>query len=307
MNQQYQNWEAILVDDGSTDNTSEILNTWSSRDQRIKTLNRNIEPKGASTCRNIGIEYSSGSFIIFLDADDLLAPFCLGNRVAKMEKDTALDFGVFRMQWFDESLSNLGEEVNKFTTNPLNGFLSHNLPWTICCPIWRRAALQRLGGFNTRYHRLQDVELHTRALIDNYRYHVFKTDPIDCYYRKPTGQSDKQSSGFSKRQLSGFQTYLSEFATKANSHSLVSAGCTKALRKTLMKSINYNIKFVKLGALSFDEGIDFRNTILGTAINKGIINQVDGKIISLYYLGKVNQIVGASRLLNPILNYRKFK
>ena len=68
----YQNWECIVVDDGSTDNSFQVIKSLFEKDNRIKVYERNREPKGASTCRNIGIEKSNGEYIIFLDSDDLL-------------------------------------------------------------------------------------------------------------------------------------------------------------------------------------------------------------------------------------------
>lgn len=69
--QNFNYWELIVVDDGSTDDTSSLLNDYSSKDQRIKYYNRpSNRKKGASTCRNIGVELSKGQFVAFLDSDD---------------------------------------------------------------------------------------------------------------------------------------------------------------------------------------------------------------------------------------------
>ena len=83
LNQSYPYWECIVVDDGSMDSTTDIMNTYASRDERFSFYSRldTIKPKGVSACRNIGIEKAKGDFIIFLDSDDLLAPNCLDNRI----------------------------------------------------------------------------------------------------------------------------------------------------------------------------------------------------------------------------------
>lgn len=69
INQQYTDWELIVVDDCSTDNTLSILNQFSANDVRIKvcSLTNNV---GAAKARNIGIELAKGQFLCFLDADD---------------------------------------------------------------------------------------------------------------------------------------------------------------------------------------------------------------------------------------------
>src|SRR5579875_652313 len=79
-NQTYPHWEWVIVDDGSTDNSWEVLQQLAAKDERVKIFRRNREPKGACACRNIAIENCSGEYLIFLDTDDLLASFCLEQR-----------------------------------------------------------------------------------------------------------------------------------------------------------------------------------------------------------------------------------
>lgn len=87
INQTYSNWECILVDDGSTDETKEIGNEWAQKDARIKYYKK--LNGGLSSARNFGLSHTNGDFIQFLDADDFLDP-------AKFEK----------------SLSNVSDNIN---------------------------------------------------------------------------------------------------------------------------------------------------------------------------------------------------
>ena len=84
--QTYKNWELILVDDGSDAITLNLLHSYEKKDGRIKILQRNRLPKGAQTCRNMGLSKASGDFIIFMDSDDLLEKFCFEQRVNVMIK-----------------------------------------------------------------------------------------------------------------------------------------------------------------------------------------------------------------------------
>ena len=68
LQQTYQHWEAILIDDGSTDKSSEIASSFTNTDQRIHYYKK--ENGGLSSARNYGIEKSQGDYIIFLDSDD---------------------------------------------------------------------------------------------------------------------------------------------------------------------------------------------------------------------------------------------
>ena len=91
--QTYEDWQVICVDDQSTDKTLKVLKEYSKNDNRINYLVRSRLPKGAQTCRNIGLEYSKDSkYICFFDSDDIIAPYCLEQRIRYMEQHPDLDF-----------------------------------------------------------------------------------------------------------------------------------------------------------------------------------------------------------------------
>ncbi|WP_415375378.1 glycosyltransferase family 2 protein [Patiriisocius sp. Uisw_017] len=71
--QTYKNWECIIVDDGSTDNTDEIISSYILKDSRFQYYHRPIErTKGGNACRNFGFEVSKGDYIQWFDSDDLM-------------------------------------------------------------------------------------------------------------------------------------------------------------------------------------------------------------------------------------------
>ena len=71
--QTYTNWELILVDDGSTDQTPSIVNNFEQLDQRIKKITLATSSGGPAHPRNLGLDLAKGDYIAFLDADDLWA------------------------------------------------------------------------------------------------------------------------------------------------------------------------------------------------------------------------------------------
>lgn len=68
INQTYKNLEIILINDGSTDSSQQICNTYKDRDERIKVINK--ENSGVSATRNIGLYNATGQWIVFIDSDD---------------------------------------------------------------------------------------------------------------------------------------------------------------------------------------------------------------------------------------------
>jgi len=74
LNQTYQNWECIIIDDRSTDNTLDILNEYKYKENRFHIIDKPlIYKQGASISRNLGLTMAKGDYIQFLDSDDILA------------------------------------------------------------------------------------------------------------------------------------------------------------------------------------------------------------------------------------------
>lgn len=89
LNQTYQNWELIVVDDGSTDNTKQIIEAID--DDRVSYFYQ--ENKGPTTARNAGISHAKGKWITYLDSDDVLFPECIETMLSRLAKNPKAVFG----------------------------------------------------------------------------------------------------------------------------------------------------------------------------------------------------------------------
>ncbi len=85
LQQTYKNFELILIDDGSTDNSSKICDIYAKADDRIKVLHKKNE--GVSVARNIGIDIAQGECIFFVDSDDWVSENCLHFLTSAMERN----------------------------------------------------------------------------------------------------------------------------------------------------------------------------------------------------------------------------
>jgi len=178
------NWECIVIDDGSADATAKLMERYKTNDSRFQYYNRpeNLN-KGASSCRNYGASLAKGQYLIFLDSDDQLLPNCLANRVENAKRFPDNLFWVFAMT--KETLpNNFVDKTIPVKEDYLKEFLSYQLHWGIMCVLWDVNFFKKLNGFNANYPRLNDPELHIRAMLNaNDKYKVFANQSPDCIYR----------------------------------------------------------------------------------------------------------------------------
>ena len=137
--QKYIYWECILINDGSTDQTEEIIKIWTKKDTRFKYFK--IDNAGVGNARNIGLLQAKGEWIQFLDADDLLLPHKIFNslEVSEIENVRVVvcnydrfyqnienKLGAFsRLGNYDFNFNNIARYWNAGFTIPIHCFLFH--------------------------------------------------------------------------------------------------------------------------------------------------------------------------------------
>lgn len=182
--QTYQNWECIIVDDGSTDSSENVIREYVKKDSRFQFYKRPVNKvKGASSCRNFGLSNVNGEYIIFLDSDDLLITSCLEGRVVKIQQNKSRNFWVFPMMIQNKSLKKAVQipDCNDY----LIEFLSCRIHWGIMCTIWDTQFLKSINGFNPLYPRLNDPEIHIKAMLfSNSNFIVFNDYLSDSIYKE---------------------------------------------------------------------------------------------------------------------------
>lgn len=87
--QTYNDLELLCVNDGSVDNSLEILKEYAARDSRIRVYSKQNEGKGAASARNLGLSHAAGKYVMFLDSDDFFEPDMVKEMTAKAERHDA--------------------------------------------------------------------------------------------------------------------------------------------------------------------------------------------------------------------------
>lgn len=210
LQQTFQNWECLVIDDGSSENNIKNLSVYLKKDRRFSFYQRKDyhKPKGANACRNIGIQESKGKYILFLDSDDILKPFCLSSRIDCIEKNPEYDFVVFQMNLLHDNQEVKSRKLTIEKTNYLYAFLSYEIPWQTTAPFFKSTFIKKLEGFDEKFPRLQDPEFYTRALLqEDVKFEVLVNYDADALYRSSSTPQNHYENYFYSLSL-----YFEKFA-----------------------------------------------------------------------------------------------
>lgn len=260
--QTYPEWECIIVDDGSTDNTNELVNEYLTQDSRFQYYHRpNDRVKGPSACRNIGIEKSKGYYIIFLDSDDLLGPTCLKNRVVFAKKHDGFDFWIFKTEIFVYEIGDLNRIFN-MTLNTysdeiyLNLLLKGLYPFCVSSVFWKREKINLLKGFDEEMTSLEDPELHIKAFKNNLRSFTCDFLKSDNFYRKGFEVTNNRVN---KRLIENtyhlFQLYLKDYPKQMKLYCLDFFRAEVLLKDNLNYVFKFYFLYLKFGVFNYGQNI----------------------------------------------------
>lgn len=186
LQQTYPNLELLIVDDGSTDSTQQILQSIQREDSRIRVFSQ--RNSGPAAARNRGLGESRGSYIAFLDSDDYWSPFFLEKLEKALSSKSENKFALVYCGWQNIGMRGAGgqpfippdyENVN------LIELCFGGCRWPIHAALVNRECFEKVNGFDERWKNCEDFDLWLRMSIF---LNVSRIPEVLSFYRHHEGK-----------------------------------------------------------------------------------------------------------------------
>jgi glycosyltransferase involved in cell wall biosynthesis len=174
--QSYPRFEIVVIDDGSTDNTSEVAGRY----RGVRCIRQ--DNQGLSAARNSGLRHSKGEYVVFLDADDRLLPEALraGLECLQAYPECALAFGTYRLIASDGSF--LKQQRQRVVgKDSYAALLQRNYIGVPAVVMYRRAVFASVGGFDSSVDASADADMYLRIAR---RFAVCSHEEVVAEYRQ---------------------------------------------------------------------------------------------------------------------------
>lgn len=291
--QSYKNWELIIVDDGSSDNSVQILAEYTAKDNRIKLIQQ--PNRGACVARNNGIDHARGEYVKFLDADDILCPNCLEEQVQQIEQlqPNQIPFGDYGH--IDADGKVIGRYV--YGQEHLN-LLNRDQVYAMFCywqilitaPLHRMELLQLIGGFDTSLPRHQETDMHFRlALVDV----EFVYSPTFTFYYREYTSASRITSNYRSGKIKEDELRREIYIPKQEALLLKKYGTMPSIYRSSFTKSN----FERARYYYAQKQVEKANLAMYKAIEYGVLS----KFMRMYiFIGK---IIGYTRI-ETVLQWR---
>jgi len=229
--QSYPNWECLVTDDGSTDETREVVTRYARTDERVKYFHQ--PNRGVSAARNAGLGHSRGDYVQFLDADDLLEAGKLAAHVEYLEQHPETDIVYGGVRYFeserpDELMRSMEPGVKPWGTmsgrgEPLVRALSVANFIPINCALLRRSVVDAVGLFDETLPPLEDWDYWLRCALAGHSFQYLEQAGTLALVRShPTSASKNRQR--MQRANSLFQNKLLAMAAAADGSRVLQGG-----------------------------------------------------------------------------------
>ena len=281
--QTYPNWECIVVDDGSTDTTADVMREYIKKNSRFQYHQRpDNKKKGPNSCRNYGFELSQGECIKWFDSDDIMLPYLLEKQVLSFAKN--VEMSVCKLSYFDFKKKISIRENIIFSKNLIEDYLIGNVTFYISGPLWKRIFLEKQNQlFDESLTNLDDWDFNLRMLYQKPNI-TYSNEVLILYRVHGDSLSQEIGKGNFKEVQSEFEARrkhlkllkINKLASPSVLQHYIKGRYKFIFREAMIKKDKNKYYYLKMLVVSQLEMLDFRGffkTIFGFIVfsffNKG--------------------------------------
>lgn len=270
LSQTFQDFEIIIVDDGSTDKTPDIVSGLKKKDYRI-SYTRIPNSGGAARPKNVGIKMSSAPFIATLDADDEWYPEKLEKQIALLNDPSRPHLGYvtcFALYVYGEEKMRVIYRVPRYK-DVLQHILAHDYMGSGSGMMYKREVFEKIGGFDENLRSGQDAEIHIR-LAQNYDFDIVEEVLFIYYFHKGNLSN---TLGITKRQkdiakiMNKWKHLYSKYP-KAHSNRLRFNGTMYMINGKTAEAKESFLESIKVYPLNWRSYLYFLVSFLGSGVYK---------------------------------------
>lgn len=229
------NWECIIVDDGSTDNTQEVAEGFVNLDSRFRYLRQ--DNKGLASARNTGLRAIKGKYIQLLDADDLLPADKIEKHVSVLEANPDIDLVYGRVYVFERYTAAIPDakeivlQVKQSGTGVklLEALIEDNI-FLVHCALFKASFIRDIGFFDEGMITCEDWNYWFRCALAGKNFLFFDDEKSKVYVRS----HGNNMSANRKKMWTGKIYFHTEVANMLNNSDLPDFGPTEMRNKQLM-------------------------------------------------------------------------
>ncbi len=291
LQQTYKDYELLLIDDGSPDDSGNICDEYARADNRIKVIHQ--QNQGASAARNRGIAEASGKYLMFCDSDDLVSPMWIEHLISCIDDESTLAMGSYCKE-----LKNLGTKreliinpLQKFDTSDYYQFNQSGIAGFLCNAIYIRDIVE---AFNIRLRQQADKGDYNEDLIFALEYashidSIVYTGYSDYMYDV---RQDSMSHSFDKHYFDKYEEkyQLWKSFLRINCKNEFQSNLSTKMLYHFLRSLQLDIEQITFGNI-FKTKKHFYSIVASNSM-KECINSAD--------TSKENQ-----RIINLIINQKK--
>lgn len=196
LNQTYEDFEFIIIDDHSTDNTWLIVQEYAQKDNRIRAYKNDINQYIAKN-RNILLSFAESKYIAWMDSDDISLPNRLENQIKVMEKNPEIGICGGFLEFFDDNYNNTSIRLYKEFDQELRKTIFKYSPVAQPASMVRLEVYNKVGVYNEKYPPAEDLDMSFR--IGKF-YKFYNLQDIIIKYR--VNENSATFSNLKKMELS---------------------------------------------------------------------------------------------------------